>query len=504
MVGGFATSEGTRSYAQEYSTLQYTELDHTGLMVSQAGFGCYRVDVGIAAHEKALRRAFLGGVNLIDTSSNYGDGGSEELVGAVINDLVLSGNLARESVVVVSKVGYLQGQNYQVSQERKQKGNPFKELVIFTEGLEHCIHPDFLQDQLSRSLDRLKLGTLDFYLLHNPEYYLDWANKTGLSLDEARENYYERIWRAFSHLESEVERGRIRFYGISSNTFPSPATNPEFTSLDRVWEIAESISAQHHFRIIQLPMNLLETGGITERNQANGQSVIQSARDKNLGVMVNRPFNAVVENRLFRLAEVQVTQAASEQQVSTSINVLIRSEEIMKQRILPGFDLTPSVEAQIIERISIGEILQNHWSSLGSYERCQELQSNYFLPRFLGAVQFLYHRKELTEDESILIESHQKKLDEAFAAVTSTYQKAAAEESAKIRALVSSVDKDWGEAASLSQIALRALRSTLGVTTVLAGMRKEAYVEDVLQELGCRVNEADRNESWEKLTDIKI
>ncbi len=504
MVSGFATSEGTRSYGQQYSALRYTELDQTGLMVSQAGFGCYRVDVGIAAHEKALRKALLGGVNLIDTSSNYGDGGSEELVGAVIKDLVSSRNLSRESVVVISKVGYLQGQNYQISQERKRKGNPFKELVIFGEGLEHCIHPEFLQDQLGRSLDRLKLNTLDFYLLHNPEYYLDWADKIGLSLDEARGNYYARIGRAFSHLESEAERGRIRFYGISSNTFPSPATDPNFSSLERVWEIAESISPQHHFRIIQLPMNLLETGGVTERNQANGQSAIQSARDKNLGVMVNRPFNAVMENRLFRLAEVQATQAASEQQVSNSINELIRSQEILKQRILPGLNLTPSLVAQVVERISIGEILQNHWSSLGSYERCQELQSNYFLPRFLGVVQFLSHRRVLTEDVSTWIDSHQNKLNETFAAVTSTYQKEAAEKSAKIRALVSSVDKDWGEAASLSQIALRALRSTLGVTTVLAGMRQEAYVEDVLQELGCHVNKTDRNESWEKLGEIRV
>lgn len=504
MVSGFATSEGTTSYGKKYRALQYTELDQTGLMVSQAGFGCYRVNLGIAAHGKALKRALLGGVNLIDTSSNYGDGESEELVGAVIKDLISSGNLSRESVVVVSKVGYLQGENYQLSQERKRMGNPFRELVVFGEGLEHCIHPEFLHDQLSRSLDRLKLSTLDFYLLHNPEYYLGWANQIGLSLDEARENYYERIWRAFSHLETEVEGGRIRFYGISSNTFPSPATDPEFTSLEKVWEVAESILAQHHFRIIQLPMNLLEIGGVTERNQPNGQSVIQSARDKNLGVMVNRPFNAIVENRLIRLAEVQATQAASEQEVSSSIKELIGSEEILKQRILPGLNLTPSVGAQVIEQISIGEILKKHWSSLGSYERCQELQSNYFLPRFLGVVQFLSQSRNLTEDESIWIESHQKKLDEAFAAVTSIYQQTAVEESVKIRALVSSVDKDWGEAASLSQTALRALRSTLGVATVLVGMRQEAYVEDVLQELGCQVNKTDRTESWERLGDIRV
>ncbi|MGD8876794.1 MAG: aldo/keto reductase, partial [Syntrophobacterales bacterium] len=264
MLDGFATPEGTEFYAQEHSSLHYGELDQSGLLVSQAGFGCYRVDATVTEHREALRRALLAGANLIDTSSNYADGGSEALVGAVLDDLASSGDISRESVVVVSKVGYLQGQNYELSQERKRRGSPFKELVLYADGLEHCIHPEFLEDQLTRSLERLRLSCLDFYLLHNPEYYLSWASKTGFLLEEARREYYSRIRRAFEHLEQEVERGRIRFYGISSNTFPSPATDPEFTSLARVWEMAESFSSEHHFRLIQLPMNLFETGGVTE------------------------------------------------------------------------------------------------------------------------------------------------------------------------------------------------------------------------------------------------
>jgi aryl-alcohol dehydrogenase-like predicted oxidoreductase len=51
----------------------------TQLTVGQAGFGCYRVSAGAAHHEKALRRALREGINLIDTSTNYADGGSESL-----------------------------------------------------------------------------------------------------------------------------------------------------------------------------------------------------------------------------------------------------------------------------------------------------------------------------------------------------------------------------------------------------------------------------------------
>ena len=82
--------------------------------------------------------------------------------------------------MVVSKGGYLQGNNYALSQQRKNEGNPFEDVVEYADGLEHCIHPGFLDDQIDRSLERLGLETLDGYLLHNPEYYLGWAHKQGM------------------------------------------------------------------------------------------------------------------------------------------------------------------------------------------------------------------------------------------------------------------------------------------------------------------------------------
>jgi hypothetical protein len=193
-----------------------------------------------------------------------------------------------------------------------------------------------------------------------PEYYLSWASKTGVSLEEARPKYYSRIEQAFQQLETEVERGRIRFYGISSNTFPSPADDPEFTSLEKVWGIAQSLSPEHHFRLIQLPMNLFETGGITERNQSNGRSVLQFAQEKQIGVLINRPLNAIIANRLIRLAEVQAVQAVSTEEISQLIDDLIHSEEVLKREILPEFSLTPSLQAQVVEQVALGGVLKRN------------------------------------------------------------------------------------------------------------------------------------------------
>jgi hypothetical protein len=501
VIKGFATQEGTSSYAEQNRLLTYGEVAGTGLLASQAGFGCYRVDQSHPEHEKSLRKALLSGINLIDTSSNYGDGGAERLVGEVLQGLASSGEVGRESVIVVSKVGYLQGQNYQLSQERKQQGRSFKDLILYADGLEHCIHPAFLNDQLTRSLERLKLGTLDFYLLHNPEYYLSWASKTGVSLDEARQDYYRRIKLAFKHLEIEVEKGRIRFYGISSNTFPSAVTEPEFTSLERVWEIAASISSENHFRLMQLPMNLLETGAATEKNQSNSKSVIQFARDQQIGVLINRPLNAIKDNKLTRLADFGMQESVSEKEVRQAIEELIESEKVLSRSIISSLRLQPQIESQITEQAAVGQILQQHWLNFGSYERWSELRDYYFLPRVRGVMEFLTSQTELPENVSGWMASHQDKIATTFAGITSRYVGEAAKKSERIKRLVSSVDKDWSQAPTLSQVAVRALRSTSGITTVLVGMRRESYVEDVLEELARPVNINERIESWHQLRD---
>ena len=502
MIEGFATPEGTTAYGEQHRILNYSELNSTGLLVSQVGFGCYRLDPRVKEHEDSLRKSLLSGVNLIDTSSNYGDGGAEELVGAVLEDLITTGDIYRDSVVVVSKVGYLQGQNYQLSQERKKRGIPFSDLVLYADGLEHCIHPEFISDQLTRSLRRLKLDTLDFYLLHNPEYYLSWASKTGLPLEEARKEYYSRIEQAFRYLETEVEKGRIKSYGISSNTLPSPASESEFTSLEKVWEIARSLSSGHHFRLIQFPMNILETGAITEKNQATGQSVLEFARHKKIGTLINRPLNAITHNNLLRLAEVKATGRASEGEITGFIDGLIYSEEMLNDKILPQLDLSAATQSQVMEQLATGAVLKEHWQSFGTYERWQELQEYYFIPRIKGVFDFLEKQGVLAEEISSWANSHQEKVEALLEAVGSSYRVEAAKRCAHLKNRLSLVDMDWAQAATLSQMAIRALRSTAGITTVLVGMRRESYVEDVLEELARPVEKKERTGSWNELENM--
>jgi aryl-alcohol dehydrogenase-like predicted oxidoreductase len=60
--------------------------------------------------------ALLGGVNLIDTSTNYADGSSETYIGNVL------ARHRREELIVISKVGHVQGHQFEY-RNRLQRGS---------------------------------------------------------------------------------------------------------------------------------------------------------------------------------------------------------------------------------------------------------------------------------------------------------------------------------------------------------------------------------------------
>lgn len=266
-------------------------LGTTGLRCYPLGFGCYRVMDGNATHEQALREYLARGGNLIDTSANYGDGRSEILVGQVLRDF------PGDRVIVVTKGGYIQGKNMALALRRQ-----FPEVVEYGQGLWHSIHPEFLETQITMSAERMQRPYIDVYLLHNPEYYLeDQAHRKGVGESE-RQEFYRRVKEAFRFLEAKVAEGKIGWYGISSNNFGMPVSVSTMTSVERCWQAAEDLTPAHHFRVVQLPMNLCESGGALEHNNS-GKTVLEYCRAHGIGVLINRPLNAFSRNRMVRLAD---------------------------------------------------------------------------------------------------------------------------------------------------------------------------------------------------------
>ncbi len=485
-----ATPEGTAAFADDADLAEvgYTTLGRTGLTTSRLGFGTYRVDDRAPEHKEALTKALLAGVNLVDTSTNYADGHSETLVGQVLGKLFEAGKLDREEVIVVSKVGYVQGENLALAKDREAAGNAVPEMVHYMDGCWHCLHPTWIEDQLSRSLLRTGLAALDAYLLHNPEYFLSDARKhrPKAPLAEVRAQFHDRVRRAFEKLEELCDAGKLGCYGVSSNTFGAPLEDPEATSLSAMLGLAREVAKartgdpeRHRFSIVQLPLNLFEANPQAVKKD-DGETVLAYAAKHGLAVLANRPLNAFRGERLHRLAdppqrtprtpfpeaieEVQALEAIFAQDFAPKIRVEgkgPRPEQIFRwgkelaqapQR-LAGIDAWNQLQAQVIGPEVNGAL-------------------NALAQGFKADVEFHTWAKRYAETLSHLLEAVTAEL---FARARVVTDKLAAEVAAEVPA--------W-KGATLSRQAIATLLATPGVTSVLVGMRRAPYVDDALGAVG--------------------
>jgi hypothetical protein len=144
------------------------------------------------------------------------------------------------------------------------------------------------------------------------------------SLEALRDQFYDRVEQAFSYLEDEVRRGRIGFYGVSSNMFTVAASNSKAISLERMWTIAGKVAHEHHFAVVQLPANLFESCAILRRNSITGnRTILEFAREHDLAVLINRPLNAFYGELVVRLADEPVLSVSMTRAIHSRVNFFL-------------------------------------------------------------------------------------------------------------------------------------------------------------------------------------
>jgi aryl-alcohol dehydrogenase-like predicted oxidoreductase len=435
----------------------FKPLGTTGLWCHPLGFGSYRVEEDEPSHEAALRAYLERGGNLIDTSANYTDGGAERTIGRVLRET------DRSAVILVTKAGYIQGDNMRLAQSRN-----FPEVVRYGPELWHCIHPEFLATQIERSRERMGVATLDVCLLHNPEYFLMACAKRGITAAD-HEAFYRRIREAFAFLENQVAAGAIRFYGISSNHFPLPADDPTHVNLARCLAQAESVTPNHHFRVVQFPLNLLETGAVTEINN-DDLTPLEFCATHGLGTLANRPLNAFARQRLVRLADFippgsqmvldDLSQRLSPLRDHEALLVADFGLPLMSGKGLADWllQLAPRLDSPLVweqnaYRLVIAPVQQ--WLGQLAPPSRQKAAFQSWRERFI----------ELAND--------------ALACVAHFAAAQAQPQSDEIRQRLRAFGyADDGQ--TLSQMAINTLRSLPNLSCVLVGMRQEAYVTDAL------------------------
>ncbi len=279
---GCATAQGTDKYRKRFQDIAAG--DHfrpaQDRWLSSIGIGTY---LGNADEEtdrrytEAVVRAVELGANVIDSAANYRFQRSERAVGVAIGELQQRG-FSREEIVVCTKGGYLPFDGAPPRDVRRYVEENFIATGIAgwgdIAGGSHCMTPAYLDNQLQQSLRNLNLDCVDVYYVHNPESQL-----AAVSPDE----FSRRLRAAFEYLEQAANDKRIGSYGVATwNGFRAEPDSQGYHSLEAMVEIARDLAGDdHHFRFIQLPVNLAMPEALFFQNQKLGDeyvSVVEAAQ----------------------------------------------------------------------------------------------------------------------------------------------------------------------------------------------------------------------------------
>jgi len=289
-IAGRATMAGTERYRQRHAG-RCAE-DHFsrvgGLWLSSIGIGTYlgepdeRDDT---AYRDAVALALRSGCNVVDTAVNYRFQRSERAVGAGLRRVFEAGDVARDEVVVATKGGFIPFDGGYPTDPAGWFRTALLEPGIAApdEVVANChiMTPRYLEAQIEWSRRNLGLEVLDIYYVHNPE--------TQLS-EIPRSEFLVRIRGAFERLERAVAEGAIGIYGVATwDGLRVSPDHPGYLSLKELLAAAEQAGGpDHHFRALQLPVNLFMTEACLEQNQKSGErraSLLEAAADAGMTVM---------------------------------------------------------------------------------------------------------------------------------------------------------------------------------------------------------------------------
>lgn len=274
---GKATTDGTRRYVERFKD-EIPE-DHfrkvQGLFISSIGLGTYLGNLDEQSdrnYEEAIFKALDSGCNLIDTAINYRYMRSEKNIGNALRKAFNEKIVSRDEIVISTKGGFLASH----PKDYIANGICKSEDIV---GNCHCMTPNYLQNQLTQSLENLGLETVDIYFIHNPE--------TQLS-EISRQEFLKRMLAAFQSLEKEVEADRIQFYGTATwDGYRKEEGSRGYLSLEELIGLARVAGHgdDHNFRALQFPYNLAMPEAFLLNNQNYGServSILKAAYNQNM------------------------------------------------------------------------------------------------------------------------------------------------------------------------------------------------------------------------------
>ena len=292
MISGFATPQGTATFAQKSGIIPENYKKSQDLTLSNVGIGTYlgnmdeQTDLAVV---EAVKKSILSGINVIDTAINYRAQKAERSVGRALSELISQGKIERNQVFVSTKNGYVTNdadvkEEFWAYIQREYAGAGIIGANDISSGY-HCMTIPYLNDQLNRSLKNLGLECIDLMYLHNA---------VEGQPDISREQFLKNLESVFEFYEQKRKEGKIRYYGMATwECFRVPKDNPQYLSLQDTVKLANKVGgAEHGFRFIQLPYNLYYDQAFMLKNQqidGKDVSILDAAISLGIGVFTSVP-----------------------------------------------------------------------------------------------------------------------------------------------------------------------------------------------------------------------
>ena len=296
LTPGRATAAGTQRYAARFAALPGHFRRPDRLWLPSLALGLRSGDVGGSddmAYREAVAELLCGGVNLFVSGLSERMQTSERCLGVALARALRENAALRDELIVCTRGGYLA-----VDPALATSGTSARRYLVSTyldsglvdpdeiaQGV-HCMGGAFLRDQIQRSRHNLRLATLDYYLIEEPELHL---------AECSAEEFKRRLCSAFEALERAVQDGHIGAYGLCTwDGLLRPHTDRGHLALLDVFAWALDVGgADHHLRVLQLPYSLAMAEALRLDSQigpmGHTQAVLAALRGTGTAVLASAP-----------------------------------------------------------------------------------------------------------------------------------------------------------------------------------------------------------------------
>jgi aryl-alcohol dehydrogenase-like predicted oxidoreductase len=346
-LAGSATAAGTDRYRKRFANTLPEEhfRQSQGIWLSTIGIGTYLGDYDAATdrqYHDALIGAAESGCNVIDSAINYRLQRSERSIGTAVKQFTAKGH-GRDELVIATKGGFIPYDAVPPKDARSYFEETFVKPGVASlsdvVGGCHCMTPNYLMNQLDCSLRNLDLKCIDIYYVHNPETQLGAVS---------REEFNKRLLSAFEALEGAVSAGKIMMYGTATwNGYRNVPSAKDYLSLAEIVDLATKAGGKdHHFKVIQLPVNLGMTEALTQANQqiaGKPATTLEAAQELGITVMCSA---SILQGQLSR-------------NLPSLIGETFQGLETDGQRALQFVRSTPGVTTALVGMKQTGHVAEN-------------------------------------------------------------------------------------------------------------------------------------------------